>query len=244
MAVGWGWSESRVRRFLKRLKTDAMIDAATDAGVTVITICNYNRYQRVSLPSDAATDARSDTVATQQRRKLEDREYKEEQIDVADEAPAKPSSGRLTSPAAHDLTEQLLVLAGHDPAFWPPGWATAAMRVQSWLNEGWAPEIITATVKAVAARKNGAPAASVNFFEKAIAEEVARQARPLPVVNIKEGETINVQSNPSKTSGGSLVDAARRNIAAGIAFGPKPTGLPARSGPDEGALPVRLLSAR
>lgn len=78
MAGKWGWEEPRVRRFLARLKTDAMIDASTDAGVTVITICNYEIYQRVSLPSDAPTDAASDAAATQQRRKREDRENTED----------------------------------------------------------------------------------------------------------------------------------------------------------------------
>jgi quinol monooxygenase YgiN len=72
MADKWQWSEARVRRFLKRLKTDAMIDAASDAGITIITICNYNKYQRVSLPNDAASDAQTDAAATQQRRKTED----------------------------------------------------------------------------------------------------------------------------------------------------------------------------
>lgn len=80
MADKWQWTEPRVRRFLKRLKNDAMIDAATDAGITVITICNYNKYQRVSLPRDAADDAPIDAAATQQRRKVEDTEYKETDI--------------------------------------------------------------------------------------------------------------------------------------------------------------------
>jgi hypothetical protein len=78
MADKWGWSESRVRRFLKRLEADAMIDIATDAGVTVLTIRNYNKYQRVSLPSDAVSDAHSDAAATQRRRKLEGKENKED----------------------------------------------------------------------------------------------------------------------------------------------------------------------
>ena len=69
MAKAWGWSEARVRRFLTRLKTDAMIDAATDAGRYLITICNYDKYQTPLNESDALTDAPSDAEATQQRRK-------------------------------------------------------------------------------------------------------------------------------------------------------------------------------
>jgi hypothetical protein len=78
MAGKWRWSESRVRRFLKRLKIDAMIDARSDAHATHITICKYNEYQRVSLPSDALGDAQSDAPATHKRRKEEDMEYTED----------------------------------------------------------------------------------------------------------------------------------------------------------------------
>lgn len=75
LAEKWGWSEAAVRRFLKRLKSDAMIDAVSDAHATVITIRNYNAYQRVSLPDDALDDALDDAEATHSRRKEEDREY-------------------------------------------------------------------------------------------------------------------------------------------------------------------------
>ena len=71
IAEKWRWSEPRVRRFLNALKSERMIDAASDAGVTVITICKYDEYQRVSLPDDAGVteDRRSsDAAATQRRR--------------------------------------------------------------------------------------------------------------------------------------------------------------------------------
>lgn len=88
MANKWQWSESRVRRFLKRLKTDAMIDAATDAGITVITICNYDKYQKVSLPRDAGSDAHIDASATQPRRKEESTESTEDSSVANATAPA------------------------------------------------------------------------------------------------------------------------------------------------------------
>lgn len=68
LAAAWGWSEAGVRRFLERLKTDALIDAATDAGQTVITLCNYEKYQARSEEGDAACDAPADAGATQDRR--------------------------------------------------------------------------------------------------------------------------------------------------------------------------------
>lgn len=103
-----------------------------------------------------------------------------EPIAVADDAPAREP---LIGKSALDLAEQMLVIAGHDLAFWPPGWCGAPMRIQTWLTSGWPPEIILAATKGVMARKTGPPPASVQFFERAIAEEIARQNRPVPEIS-------------------------------------------------------------
>jgi len=55
LAVRWKWSEAKVRRFLNRLKTASMIPTQPDARATLITICNYDTYQRIGLPCDAQT---------------------------------------------------------------------------------------------------------------------------------------------------------------------------------------------
>lgn len=97
MARAWGWSEAGVRRFLDRLKTDAMIDASTDAGQTVVTICNYSTYQADPEARDAPSDAPSDAAATQQRRssdakKKEGKEGKKESSEAnASSDPLPPS---------------------------------------------------------------------------------------------------------------------------------------------------------
>lgn len=130
-----------------------------------------------------------------------------EQNDVADDARARS----LVSPEAIKLADDLLVIAGHELKFVPPGWCGAAMRVQSWLSQGWQPEIITAAVRGAAARKRGSPANSVQFFENAIAEEVARQAAPLPIVKVREAETLTVTHGTPKS--GSLIAAIDRRLA-------------------------------
>ena len=75
MAKAWGWSEARVRRFLTRLKTDAMIDAGSDApsdaGPSLITISNYERYQSVAAEGDAAKETASDASSDAARDQLE-----------------------------------------------------------------------------------------------------------------------------------------------------------------------------
>jgi hypothetical protein len=65
MATKWQWSESKVRRFIKRRKNDAAIDAVSDAGQLVITICNYERFQN---PSKKVTQQVTQK-ATEERRK-------------------------------------------------------------------------------------------------------------------------------------------------------------------------------
>ena len=68
IAERWQWSEPRVRRFLRRLETNAMIDLDTDAGITIITIKNYDKYQWLPRKIEARSDAPSDAVPTQYRR--------------------------------------------------------------------------------------------------------------------------------------------------------------------------------
>jgi hypothetical protein len=128
-------------------------------------------------------------------------------------AVAVDARASLISRSAMELAEQLLTIAGHDKAFWPPGWCGAPMRVQTWLNEGWPVEIIIAATRASAARKTGPPAASVQFFEKAIAEEVARQAAPLPIVEIRPAQTIRITENAGSQGSGNIIQAAQRLVA-------------------------------
>ncbi len=101
MADKWQWSEPRVRRFLKRLKTDAMIDASTDAGITVVNICNYDKYQKVSLPRDAVDDAEKDAAATQQRRKVESTESTEGSSELRSASPA--AAAPVYTDSRHEL---------------------------------------------------------------------------------------------------------------------------------------------
>jgi len=128
--------------------------------------------------------------------------------DAADASAREPA----ISNGAFELAEQLLIVAGHSPSFWPPGWMGAPMRVETWLRTGWPREIILGAAKAVVAR-GGAPPSTVQYFEKAIAEEIARQKRPLPIVEVRAAETLRTTNygRPNR-SGGSVIEAADRLI--------------------------------
>jgi hypothetical protein len=142
----------------------------------------------------------------------EQKQSRAEQIDDADEGRKR----RLISDAASLLAEKLMMIAGHDPAFWPPGWCGAPLRVQTWLSQGWPPEVIEAAVRSAAARKVGNPAESVQYFEKAIAAEVARQAAPLPNVEVRQPETVRINRNGPQQ--GNIIQAADRLVSAVASF--------------------------
>lgn len=52
MASAWDWTAAKVQRYLERLKKMEMISVKTDTGVSVITVCNYDKFQ----PSAEASD--------------------------------------------------------------------------------------------------------------------------------------------------------------------------------------------
>lgn len=61
----WGWSNSKVNRFLKMLEDDQMLNRKSDTKKTVITIANYDFYQRYESEKTTAKRQQSDTEATQ-----------------------------------------------------------------------------------------------------------------------------------------------------------------------------------
>lgn len=63
LAEKFGWSKSRVHRFLEALKNRDTIGTESGTGVCVITICNYDKYQLV--PNKSGTP--SEREAGQQR---------------------------------------------------------------------------------------------------------------------------------------------------------------------------------
>lgn len=72
LATRWKWSEPRVRRFLNRLKNDAMVLVSPTREATHITICNYDRYAFGRRADEAESDAQGEQPATRARRKEEE----------------------------------------------------------------------------------------------------------------------------------------------------------------------------
>lgn len=200
MAERWRWTEARVRRFLDLLKTDAggdaMIDARSDAGVTVITIRKYNQYQRVSLPGDAPSDAGatppSDAAATQQRRNKEDREYIEGSVGEGAPPQEQPARGKsLISEDAFRIASEVVIAMGRDPS--DPISVGAPLTVQGWLNIGLHRDhILTGVRRAMQNRKHDPPS-TLKYFEKAILRAKADLAPVLPAMEAGNVQAIGDQ---------------------------------------------------
>lgn len=81
MAQKWGWSKSRVDRFLKRLNAEKMISICSKSGATagqgtgqgqsIVTVCNYRHYQDKRDETRGNDNEDSGATAGQQRGKEE-----------------------------------------------------------------------------------------------------------------------------------------------------------------------------
>jgi len=102
LAENWGWSKSRVDRFIADLRDEGMIETRTKSGTTsgtnaghnagqgqsIITICNYAKYQDVKEPSRDNDNQKSGQVAGQQR----DKEEQGNNIPSSEDEGASPDS--------------------------------------------------------------------------------------------------------------------------------------------------------
>jgi uncharacterized protein YdaU (DUF1376 family) len=148
--------------------------------------------------------------------------------DDDDEQPAP-----LVSEEANRLSDEIAKVCGHDLKFLPPSWLGAPYRVQTWIANGWPPEVVLASCREQMARKRDGPPGSVQYFEKGIAGAIAKQNAPLPEVKIIEAQTVEVRRGTTEN----LAQTAKRMSAEVIGFGPRPS----LTGGGENGNSVRML---
>lgn len=98
LAEKWGWSKSRVDRFIAELRDEGMIETRSKIGATadhaagqgqcIISICNYSKYQDVS-DRERGNDASEDGATAGQQRGKEEQGNKETKDEVAKATPSK-----------------------------------------------------------------------------------------------------------------------------------------------------------
>lgn len=80
LASRWGWSLGRVQRFVKRLKSDTLIDTESIQNRYVLRVKNYDKYQDVNGGADTLPDTRSDTKPIPPIRTIQEIRIQEEEL--------------------------------------------------------------------------------------------------------------------------------------------------------------------
>lgn len=72
LALRWQWTPARVHRFLVRLESETMIEASSTHDYTVITLCNYDKFQSErdadETPAEHSSEHQRDTSETIQKK--------------------------------------------------------------------------------------------------------------------------------------------------------------------------------
>jgi hypothetical protein len=204
LATKFQWTDSKVRRFLKRLESDAMVTVSATREATQVTICNYDQYQFGRRTGDAQTDAQTDEPPTHPRRKEEETNNSITKIDKI----AEPRASNFTE-GSKALASSLWKALGHESALSiPPELAGADWRAIEWERAGWTADLIDTEARRVG------PGKPLSYYEKCFATSFAKRQAPLPVVEIREAEKLTVTHGTSNNrSGGSLVASIRRELA-------------------------------
>lgn len=136
--------------------------------------------------------------------------------DKAQKPEATAQIDRIGSAGASKFTEGSKALAdaflralGFDtPLKVPPEFAGTDWRALEWEAVGWTADLI-----ATEARRVG-PDKPLTYHEKCFATAFAKRQAPLPIVQIREAETLTVTHGNAKNKPGSLIAAIDRQLAA------------------------------
>ena len=110
LASAWAWSEPRVRRFLERMEAATLLYRKTDAGVNVITICNYEQIQHGGSQTDAPLFADRRKIGEEEQENKEPLRAKGAQVvplksKVSKDDPASLLAGVVGRELADDFAE-------------------------------------------------------------------------------------------------------------------------------------------
>ncbi|WP_441258967.1 hypothetical protein AB7008_15070 [Bradyrhizobium sp. 521_C7_N1_3] len=73
LAKAWQWSDKRVQRFLSALQLDQSVTTQTTTGQTVITLCNWAKYQRPDFEATTQTATATTTATTTKKKERKER---------------------------------------------------------------------------------------------------------------------------------------------------------------------------
>jgi DNA-binding transcriptional regulator YhcF (GntR family) len=73
LARAWQWSDKRVQRFLSALEFDRSVTTQTTTGQTVITLCNWAKYQRPDFETTTQSATATTTATTTNKKERKER---------------------------------------------------------------------------------------------------------------------------------------------------------------------------
>lgn len=163
-------SIQEIRTFLKHLKNQHMVQHETNTGQTVITICNYDKYQREpDKINTAATQPPTQEQHSSNTKKNKD-EIREGSVVVVDARAREDDPDEI-----HDrCCEQIGVSRETHMAF------AASTHVHKWLNAGCATEDIFEGVRKGMSSLRGQPPNSMAYFDRPVMNAKATREQPLP----------------------------------------------------------------
>lgn len=88
-----------------------------------------------------------------------------------------------------------------------PDYAGTDWRAIEWEKAGWTVDLIDAETRRIG------PDKPLTYYEKVFATSFAKRQAPLPVVEIREAETVVTHATAKNRSGGSLTASLRRELA-------------------------------
>lgn len=181
MARAWKWDEAKVRRFLSRLQKENMIDTRTDAGVTHLTICNYDHYQARENDADAPPDA-----ASTQHRRGGDANENEGRKEVS----AVAGGARDPVEIIRAFDAEIVDVFGANLRRPYPN-STDIVVARRWMAEGIDLDLCRGVFRAGMQRRHATgqgPPGMLKYFEGAVADAFAERNRPMPRGNPTNGK--------------------------------------------------------
>lgn len=159
LAEKWGWSKSRVDRFLKLLAAEGMIETRTKIGATsdhaagqgqsIISICNYERYQAPEGIERGNVEPQNGATPGQQRTKEEEgKEYTSEDKSSSVVSPARTQKADpFPCPDDVDASDWNGLKANRKAKRAPlteAAYRQIITKLDRWKQDGWPPGPIVA----------------------------------------------------------------------------------------------------
>lgn len=161
LAETWGWGRQQVRTFVEKLKVDEKITVAVTHGATIVTICNYDKYQITPSTEQPTEQPKANPAPTHEQPKVN--EEKESNTGLA----ARAREGAVPHNVA-EVSSRVMQLAR---MVMPP---IDLPLVEAWLEAGADPaKHIYPVVEKLASRKSGIR--RLSYFDSAVREAIASE---------------------------------------------------------------------